>query len=241
MSEHGAPNPERPQATPQTPEPRIVIGKWSISRRALIRGLVLLFVGFLVTKASEAIFGPETLAGLYAAQASWIDTVSHMNPLALAGSYLRETAHAFSGEMGNDGAYHNGASVFSPLVGLWVVVSRLLDQGAFFTLLQIGLGALTISALNWSSSNGKRIFFGELHQDGRSLQNILLWPLAVIAAASVIAFVMQMLMLGALYLFSWLTGLAALAAGATGVGGFCWYCVTKLGEKGVEHVISTKI
>jgi hypothetical protein len=73
------------------------------------------------------------------------------------------------------------------------------------------------------------------------LENIWLWPLAVVVSASVIAFALQMLMLGALFLFQWLTGLAALAAGATGVTGVCWYCVAKLGEKGAEHALTPKL
>jgi hypothetical protein len=225
---------------PERPPPSIKIGKWSVPVHTVIRGFLVLGVGFLVTKASESLLGPEALNGLYAAQASWIDTVNHMNPFALIGNYISDTGRAFQGEVGSDGSFH-GASYFSPLVGLYVLISDLFNQGAFFTLLQVGLGALAIGALNMASSGGKRIFFGELHEDGRFLQNLLFWPLAVVAAASVLAFVLQLVMLSALYLFSWVTGLAALAAGATGAGSFCWYCVTKLGEKGVEHVITTKL
>ena len=48
-------------------------------------------------------------------------------------------------------------------------------------------------------------------------------------------------MMGALYLLSWITSLAVWAAGATGIVGFCWLCLTKLGEKGAEHVMTPKI
>lgn len=239
MSEQNAPTGQW-STEPEKPVPSIKVGKWTIPIHDLIRGFLVLGVGFLVTKASESLLGPEALNGLYVAQASWIDTVNHMNPFALIGNYITDTGRAFQGEVGPDGSFH-GSSYFSPLVGLYVLISDLFNQGAFFTLLQVGLGVLAVSALNMASSNGKRIFLGEPHDDGRFIQNLLFWPLAVVAAASVLAFVLQLLMLGALYLFSWVTGLAALAAGATGAGSFCWYCVTKLGEKSVEHVITSKL
>jgi hypothetical protein len=47
-------------------------------------------------------------------------------------------------------------------------------------------------------------------------------------------------MLGALSALSWATGFAATAAGATGVAGFAWVCITELTKKGAEHVITPK-
>ena len=66
-------------------------------------------------------------------------------------------------------------------------------------------------------------------------------PLAIIALASIIGMVLWGLMMGALYALSWITGLAATAAGATGVVGFCWLCITELTKKGAEHVITPEI
>lgn len=72
---------------------------------------------------------------------------------------------------------------------------------------------------------------------GGPLGALIIPPIATILFGSLIAFGLQWLMLGSLYLFHAITGFAAAAAGATGIGGFCWYCFTKLSEKGIEGVV----
>lgn len=213
-------------------EPGVKIFRWRITRKAAMRFVVGFAVSLVVGKLTESLFDADALDGLYSAQEAWIDAVNRMNPLELAGTFIRETVSAFRDD---------GAHILSPAIGLFVTLRGLFDENAFAGLLQISLGILAVSSFNLVRTEGSRAFYGELHASGRLLENLLLWPLSVVAAASIIAFALQMLMLGALFLFQWLTGLAALAAGATGVAGGCWYCVTKLGEKGAEHALTPKI
>lgn len=220
------------ESTIKPGEAGITIFSWRITRRGVTRFAIGFGVSLLVGKLAESLFDPDTLDSLYFAQQAWIDAVNDMNPFALAGAFINETVSAFQ---------YEGAHVLSPAIGLFVTLRTLFDQNALAGLLQLALGALAVSSFNLVGSGGRRAFFGEFNASGRVLQNLFLWPLAVVAAASLIAFALQMLMLSALFLFQWITGLAALAAGATGVAGGCWYCVTKLGEKGAEHALTPKI
>jgi hypothetical protein len=231
MSERSAPDPHEPSVT--------ILG-WRITHRGAIRFAIGFIVSLIVGKAVEFVFDPDALDGLYAVQQTWIDAVSGMNPLSLTVTFIDETMLAFQGYESGDGTRH-GAHIFSPAFGFVGLLRSLFDESALAGLLQLGLGVLAVSSINLVRTGGRRAFFGEIGASGRMLENIWLWPLAVVASASVIAFALQVLMLGALFIFQWLTGLAALAAGATGVTGVCWYCFAKLGEKGAEHALTPKI
>jgi hypothetical protein len=113
-------------------------------------------------------------------------------------------------------------------------VSALIADGGLVGLIQLGLGALAVAV--------------GLHQlkragDAEVAPPVLVvgWPVAVIFAASVIAVALKFLMTGALFALSWITELAASAAGAGGIVGFSWYCTQKLGEKGAEHALTPRI
>jgi len=128
-------------------------------------------------------------------------------------------------------------SWFAPLAALVRTVSRILGGPGwepFFGILQIGLGAAAFLVATYVMSNGRHIGFDH------TLANIIGGPIAVIAFASFGALALKWLMLGALTAFAWATGLAAMAAGATGFVGACWYCFSKLSEKGIEHVITSR-
>ena len=122
-----------------------------------------------------------------------------------------------------------------PLAALVHGATRLAGGGAgaiTLAILQIGFGLAAFLFLSSSLSKTKEAGFGN------AIANITLGPLAVITLGSLLALVLQGLMLGALYAFSWVTGFAAAAAGATGLAGGCWYCFTKIAEKGIESRVS---
>jgi hypothetical protein len=70
---------------------------------------------------------------------------------------------------------------------------------------------------------------------------MILAPIAIVVLASLLGGALWALMMAAFLSLSWLTGLAATAAGATGVLGFCWLCITELSKKGAEHVITPRL
>jgi hypothetical protein len=125
--------------------------------------------------------------------------------------------------------------LFVPLVALWHGATRLASGGAGALVmagLQIAFGLAAFLLVTSGMSKANEPGFGS------ALANITLGPLAVIALGSVLALVLQLIMLAALYGLSWVTGFAAWAAGATGIAGGCWWCFTKVAEKGVEHSVS---
>lgn len=226
--------------TPDTGDkPLFKIWKWTVTRRDVLRFLIAFAISLAVGRFIETVTAPMTIAGLYEAQTRWMDSLNRMNPFALFGGYMEETARAWDGVERADGS-RSSAHIFSPLMGFVMLVLHLFERGAVTTLLQIGLGALVVTVFNLMRTNGKSAFFGTPGEDNGFLPAIV-WPAGVIAAASLTAFALQLLMMAALALFQWITGLAAMAAGATGFVGFCWYCVTKLGEKGAEHALTPKI
>jgi hypothetical protein len=132
----------------------------------------------------------------------------------------------------------NGAAlhpVLIPLAALAHGASRLAAGGAgaiALAVFQIGFGLAAFLFLSSSLSKTKEAGFGN------AIANITLGPLAVITLGSLLALALQGVMLGALYAFHWVTGFAAAAAGATGFAGGCWYCFTKVAEKGIESRVS---
>jgi hypothetical protein len=63
----------------------------------------------------------------------------------------------------------------------------------------------------------------------------------IIFFSSLIGGALWILMMGSLTLLGKVTGFAATMAGATGIVGFCWYCIGKLTEKGAEKLIDRHI
>jgi hypothetical protein len=124
------------------------------------------------------------------------------------------------------------AALYFGLVGtgtaLWHV-------GEIFALLQLFLACLGVAALSKIKFSGKRLFLFE------SYTGLMLIPIAIVAAGTIIAFALKIAMLTALGLLRWFTGLAAFAAGATGVLGFCWQCLVKIGEKSTDHALQRKV
>lgn len=128
--------------------------------------------------------------------------------------------------------------ILIPLAAIVHGVTRILDGGLWTILLavfQLGVGFIAFLVITRAlSTSGKAGF-----DDGWS--NYILLPICVIVLGSLVALIMQGLMLGALYLFSWITGLAAAAAGATGIAGGAWWSVQKLTEKGIEDVVTKRV
>lgn len=124
-----------------------------------------------------------------------------------------------------------------PMAAIVRTATRVTSEGVFpsvIALLQLTAGMLFVLVVTQSMSSTHTAGFKS------AIGNVVFLPIASVAAGSVLAWVLQALMLGALQGFQWLTGLAAAAAGASGMAGFCWYCVTKLGEQSVEGVMTRK-
>lgn len=128
--------------------------------------------------------------------------------------------------------------VLIPLAAIVHGVTRIIDGGLWTILLavfQLGVGFIAFLVITSALSKSGKAGF----DDGWS--NYILLPICVIVLGSLVALVLQGFMLGALYLFSWITGLAAAAAGATGIAGGAWWSVQKLTEKGIEDVVTKRV
>jgi hypothetical protein len=200
------------------------------------------FMSLAIGWAIENVTDREFLESATEAQSGWIEAVSQTSPIAVAGTYWEELEAAMTGHRGGysglapfDSDMSGSQGIASPVYALVITATRFFADGGISALVQLALGALAVAVFNFRRTKGEGIFFDHL------ATNIILGPVAIVACASIIGLVLQGVMLGALYALSWVTGLAAAAAGATGVVGFCWYCVTKLGEKGVEHVATPKM
>ena len=124
-----------------------------------------------------------------------------------------------------------------PLASIVHGVTRTLDGGIgilAMTTIQLLLGFVTFAVITRAFRVSREIGFG----DGWT--NYILGPISVIALGSIIAQLFVWLMLGALYAFSWITGLAAAAAGATGIIGGLWWAGTKFAEKSIEDAITKR-
>lgn len=233
MSDNHSTTPPAPP-TGDAPPPKRRLNKVIV----FIAGFFMsLAIGWLIENVTDR----EFLEGAKQAQDGWIKAVSETSPIAVGSTYMDELGAAFSGHHTNPASYtfdsdmSGGQGIASPVVALVITATRFLSEGGITAIVQLILGALAVAAFNFQRTEGKGIFFDELWT------NLFLGPVAIVLLASLIGLILQGLMLGSLYALSWVTGLAAAAAGATGVVGFCWFCLTKLGEKGVEHVATPKL
>jgi hypothetical protein len=213
----------------EAPKP---MNKWTRRIAVLLVGL---FVSLLAGKLIESISDREWLEEAEAAQKEWIIAVGETSPVGIAAIFWDEISAILGDGQSEEGWRPTSAGVASPMVALWHTVERIIDSGGIITMIQLGLGALALAVINFLNSSGKSILFNE------GYANLLGIPLGVIFFASLIGGALWLVLMGALYLLSWVTSLAVWAAGATGIVGFCWLCVTKLAEKGVEHVATPKI
>lgn len=121
-----------------------------------------------------------------------------------------------------------------PILALVRMATRLFTSGtgsAVVTVLQLAMGWLGLLVV-------RRLFAPARAADSTpSMANLLLLPIGVVVMSSAVAWVLHALMLGALNTLQWVTAFAAAAAGASGVVGFCWYCATKLSERGLEAAL----
>lgn len=207
----------------------------------LPRRVLAIVVGLIVTlvvgAVAERVTSPEWLASAKDAQAEWIGAVAHTSPISVAETFGFELQSAISGDTTNGwsgvGA-PEGRGLQSPFYALVFTAARLWDLSGVTALVQLALGALAFAVFNFWRTKGETIFMGDFWL------SLIIWPLAVIALASLIGMILWGVMMGSLYALSWLTGLAATAAGATGVAGFAWLCITELTKKGAEHIVTPK-
>lgn len=211
-----------------------------ITRKRVISFAIAFAISLTIGKLVESVTDREALVGFYRAQGIWYQTVNDLNPLSLLHTYVSKTVAAFYGHLRDDGS-STGAGVWAPLKGIWYLLTDVYRQGSVFTILQLAFGALVLGALNLKRTGGKTVLLGNPDADGRTFLNLILWPPVAVVVASLLALALQLLMLTALGLFQWFTGLAAMAAGWTGVGGVCWLCFKELTERGIEHVVTPKL
>ena len=224
----------------ETPEPS---GAGASRLGGLSKRLVSILVGLIVTlivgAVAERVTSPEWLASAKEAQQGWIDAVSATSPMEAGGLYWTELQSAWSGDISKGGwsgvGKPDGHGLQSPFWALAMTGARLWYSTGFVSLIQLGLGALAFCVLNFWRSKGETIFLGDFWL------TMILAPLGIVLLASVLGWVLFGIMFGALFALSWVTGLAATAAGATGVLGFCWLCVTELTKKGAEHIVTPKV
>lgn len=218
---------DQPKPNPFTGLPRRVI--------SILVGLV---VTLIVGAVAERVTSPEWLSGAKAAQAEWVSAVAETSPVSVATTFGVELQSSISGETGNGGwsgfGAPEGRGLQSPFYALVFTAARLWESSGIAALVQLGLGALAFAVLNVWRTKGETIFMGDFWL------SLIIAPLAIIALASVIGLALWAIMLGALNALSWATGLAATAAGATGIAGFAWVCLTELTKKGAEHAITPK-
>lgn len=202
-------------------------------------GLIVgLAITLIVGAIAEHFTDPEWLAQAKAAQGQWIDAVYKTSPINVATTFWMELQGALSGDA-SQGAYSavgapDGHGLSSPVYALIFTALQLWNSSGVAALVQLAMGALAFAAFNFWRTKGETIFIGDFWL------TLILAPLGIIALASLIGLVLWAVMIGALYALSWMTGLAATAAGATGVVGFCWLCITELTKKGAEHIITPK-
>jgi hypothetical protein len=211
---------------------------WTRRIVGLLIGLaVSLVAGAIIERVSDA----EWLAGAEEAQKQWIDAVANTSPIGVATLYWNEVSGAYSGDV-SGGSWTAAAGVdnwlLAPLLAFVLTVWRSFEEGGVTILVQIGMGALAVGVFNLVRSKRETFLFDP---DLFTFQNVIFLPVAIMVSASLIGMVLWVVMMGALYALSWITGLAATAAAATGIVGFCYLCVTKLAEKGIEHVATPKI
>ncbi len=208
-------------------------------RRRAISIVVGLVVTLVVGAVAERVTSAEWLAEARQAQGEWISAVANTSPVSVATTFGVELQSSLTGETGNGGWSGAGApegrGLQSPFYALVFTAAQLWDISGLTALVQLALGALAFAVFNFRRTGGETIFMGDFWL------TLIVWPLAVIALASLIGVVLWGIMMGALYALSWVTGLAASAAGATGVLGFGWLCVTELTKKGAEHIITPKV
>lgn len=201
--------------------------------------LVGLVITLVVGAIAERVTSPEWLAEAKEAQSGWISAVSSTSPMKVGELYLTELQSSLSGDTSHGGYSGTGApegrGLQSPFWALAITGARLWDATGVVSLVQLVLGALAFCVLNFWRTKGETIFIGDFWL------TLILAPLAIVFLASLLGWVLLGIMLGALHALSWVTGLAASAAGATGVVGFCWLCITELTKKGAEHAFTPKI
>jgi hypothetical protein len=123
----------------------------------------------------------------------------------------------------------------APLFALFRAATRIIGENGvapFVAFGQIVIGTLVFFVISNIGSKGAHLGFDNW------IANLLLAPACIVGLASVSALVIQWLMIGALGAFSWATSLAAACCGTSSIGAGVWYCLKKLGEKGVESAIT---
>jgi hypothetical protein len=211
--------------------------RWGVR---LLLFVATFFVSIGVSKAFEIASDPQLLVDAELAQKQWINAVSSTSPIAVVSTYWIELNGAWWGES-SEGAWSafeangKGKGIVTPVYALVMTGARFFYEGGVPIMIQLALGALGVAVFNFLRSKGQTILFDN------ELTTLLFGPIAVILAASVIGMILWLLMLGGLMLLGEFTKFAGWAVGATGVVGFCLYCFSELGKKGVEHVLTSKL
>lgn len=204
-------------------------------------------VSLAVGRAFEFAADSQTLAAALRVQRGWISALSEMAPWEVVKTYnanLSEIAEWSREEVWTDdaGVVHSrdrnlGAAVLLlPLLALGQTILALAGAGGVAGLVQIAMAAGALALINLHWTKGRSVFF-----PAHGVVNAVGVPLAIILGAGLLAVALKAAMIAALGALSWATALAATAAGATGVAGFSWYCLQKLGEKGAEHALTSKL
>jgi hypothetical protein len=199
-------------------------------------------IGFAISLAVGLVFdhltNKDILDRIENAQRGWIKAAEATTPFTVADTYWKDLQEAWRGRPLDQPAYDfddaRGAGIWSPFVALVSTGESAVRAGGLTALLQLALGALGIATFNYTKSQGRSIFFEDPYM------NILLGPVAIIAAASVIGLALWLVMWAALHTLGNFITVASSLCGTCGVAGFCSYCGKKLAEKHVEHALTPK-
>lgn len=133
-----------------------------------------------------------------------------------------------------------GRVILSPLFGIARTWGRITHEGgiSYFLAVVMLLGGLigfmALYARLFSTWNRARYLPEGIWG------KILLVPPGVVACSSVVCFFLKYIMLGALSLFGWITGLAGLCCAATGAAGYVWWISHKFAQYSIGKVIAPK-
>ena len=200
-------------------------------------------------------------------QASWKSAVESSTPLALASTYWEDLwfiydygpaatvpigersldelgwprswlAEHYQSPQGNKELYQ---IILTPFLALARTFLQLTDKGGWSFLwigLQLALGvpAFMLAFAHLESTPTQTRYFPE-----HLVAKIIVIPVGVVAASSVLALGLKYLMFGALAALGWFTSLSGLCCAAASAAGFCWWCSLKFAEYHVSGAVQRKL
>jgi hypothetical protein len=219
--------------------------RWS---RKLLHFLISAAIALVLGRVFEALLDRETVADLRVWQTEAYVAARSFSPWSLATLYECEIEKAasnlgrcssepapFGGLEPSDAPQpkppspYSGSGILLPLMAFATLLERLIAQpsdfGSFFAIAQFSVGLLIVLWFGWGEKKSAPFYYFVL-------------PLGTILAGCLVGWCTQMLMLAGLGLFGWLTSLAGLCCGGTGLGFVCYEFCVKAAELQTHHTVT---